>query len=97
MIAITPNPRMIDPEMRLIQRKPEMLIRFRSRPVTPLRMVHQHEDPMKTPKTVIAAVEYPAPAFTRPKPANIAANDKMVSGLVRVRIKVEPYALNKLF
>jgi hypothetical protein len=97
MNAAIPNPRMINPEMRFIQRRTMRLIRFRSRLVTPLRSTHQHADPKKTPRTVTAAVEKPPPTFTRPKPANMAAKDKIVSGLVRVSKNVEPYALNKLF
>jgi hypothetical protein len=97
MIAAIPKPRMIDPEMRFTQSSPERFIRFLSRLVATLRITHQPDDPRKTPKTVIPAEEYPPLRLTKPKPAKMAAKDSIVSGLVRVRKKVEPYAFNKLF
>jgi len=88
-IAATPNPRMTRPEMRLIQRNPRGLKRFRKAPIPKLKIHHHRADPRKTPATNIPAAKKVPPAVPNPSPAKITAKAKMVRGLARVRKKVE--------
>jgi hypothetical protein len=61
-------------------------VNFFSKKLTPpLRIHHHRADPMKTPKTSIPAEEYSLFTLPTPKPAKIAAKDRIVIGFVRVR------------
>ncbi len=52
-------------------------------------MSNQKDEPMKTPRTKDPAdMKFP-PVLARPKPANTAANERIVMGFVSVRKNVE--------
>ena len=62
---------------------------FRNRLTLPLKISHQKDEPINTPKTnTLAEVQF-TPAPTKPSPANIAEKDRMVMGLVMVRKNVD--------
>ena len=87
--AANPNPKIIAPEMRFSQTRAGRLILCINHPVRLLKMSHQLDEPRKTPMTISPAEGYEFLTAARPKPANMAAKDRIVKGLVRVRRNVE--------
>ena len=90
-----PKPRMINPDIRFTQTIAVVVDFVLTRLTVVLRMNHQQAEPRNTPNTMRAADEYPLLVSTKPRPAKIAAKAMMVSGLVSVRKKEDPYAVNK--
>ena len=80
------------PEARFAQRSVPRPILERKRLTPPLNSNHHRADPENTPKTNTAARTYPALSI-KPSPAKIAANERIVKGLVSVSKNVEEYAL----
>jgi anaerobic magnesium-protoporphyrin IX monomethyl ester cyclase len=87
--TINPKPPSTTPETRLIQRMPAAFMRPLNRLLADERMIHQAMEPEKTPATRPPAAICPEPALPSPMPANTAAKERMVMGLVRVRKKAE--------
>jgi hypothetical protein len=79
---------MMVPETLLTHRKPPAESFGRKRPVPPLNTSHQAAEPRKTPRTSSAA-ERASLAPVTPRPANIAAKERIVVGFVSVRKNVE--------
>jgi len=88
--AATPNAVTITPDTRFTHRNAVVLNRLRNKFVPPLSSSHHAAEPKNTPTTMATAVNLPRSASANPKPAKIAAKDRIVSGLVRVSIKVDP-------
>lgn len=89
MRANMPNPRRIKPEIRLthcMTLKPNF---SRKDPTTPLNSSHQAADPQKTPNTRMPEEDKLFFTDAKPNPANMAAKERMVIGLVSVKKKVE--------
>jgi hypothetical protein len=80
--------RMIPPEIRFVQRvRPGPASLPRNPPVTRLSASHHIAEPIKTPETTSIP---PPDIVVAPRPAKMAANDKIVMGLVKVSKNVEP-------
>jgi hypothetical protein len=58
-------------------------------PTLPLKMSHHRDEPIKTPKTTAPADMKLSLVAARPKPAIIAAKERIVIGFVSVRKNVE--------
>src|SRR3712207_671736 len=86
--ASTPNAAMMVPETLLTHCKPPVESFERKRPVPPLKISHQAAEPRKTPTTSSAA-ERALSAPATPRPANIAASERIVVGFVSVIKNVE--------
>src|SRR5579884_1165817 len=82
-IAITP------PEILLIQNSQAGVNLRRRRLRLPVRKHHQSVEPEKTPRTTSAAERKLWVVAPTPRPAKTAAKERIVSGFVRVRRKVE--------
>jgi hypothetical protein len=68
----------------------ESLVNFSLKSETPpLNANHQRAEPVMTPATNAVAETKSRLELNRPKPANTATNDKIVTGLVRVKKTVE--------
>src|SRR5262245_3987747 len=89
-IATIPNAKIRTPVARLIHVRARSVTRDRSAATTAVRITHQTAEPHHTP-SVSSAASMPLPA-TIPRPANAAANDRIVIGLVIVRPWVESAA-----
>src|SRR5207244_11595823 len=57
-----------------------------------LRSTHHRADPTRTPRTSTTAAPEALPVVPTPKPAKIAAKERIVGGLARVRATAEMYA-----
>ena len=79
---------MVKPDNPFNQRKILLLIMSRNLPTMVLSKTHQQADPRKTPKINSRGdINDPAEEIN-PIPVNIAAKERMVTGLVRVRTNV---------
>src|SRR5215207_4531360 len=86
-----PNARITAPESRLTQVSCPGRIRKRNLPKPRARINHHSAEPRNTPITRLPAL---TPGSATPNPAKIAANDRIVVGLVRVSPKVDEKAGN---
>src|SRR5439155_5564457 len=85
------------PDILLIHRSHREVNFPRNRLIPPASRSHQSAEPRNTPQTTSVAeraVFLPPPT---PSPAKMAANERMVCGLVSVSSKVETYTPKKLF
>ena len=87
--AKIPNPTRIAPEILPTTLKDPRFNLAPSKETPPLRMNHHIAEPRTTPATINAGDARPAPLFARPRPANTAANERMVIGFVIVKNTVE--------
>ena len=65
---------------------------FRSRPAPVVSTIHHSVDPRNTPVTRASADVDPAPSDATLKGQVLAANERIVAGLVKVSPSVERYA-----
>ncbi len=75
--------------MRLIHFRPASEKRLRKIETSVLSNSHQVQEPPNTPKTMSPAEEKLPSEVAKPNPLKIAAKDRIVIGLVRVRKRVE--------
>src|SRR5215207_6878418 len=87
----TPNPLSTIPDTRLTHRSRARSNRPRSRLAPLLSSSHHSAEPANTPSTSTAP-DHASPLAPTPAPARIAANERIVIGLVRVSRSVETYA-----
>ena len=80
------------PEILLIQSSHCGFIFFRSRLITLVRIIHHKVEPENTPSTTMVAEKKLLLALPTPIPAKMAANERIVRGLVSVKKNVEVYA-----
>ena len=86
-MAARPKAPITSPEITLIQRRTGGVIRDRKAAAILVRISHQAAEPVNTPR-----VSSPASGAVRlliPRPANRAANARIVSRLVRVRPRID--------
>ena len=76
----TPKQTINTPEIRLITRKCPVLIRERTEPIEPQRMIHQSVEPKNTPPTNSDAEKTEFSRYTTPKPGRIATKKMSVNG-----------------
>jgi hypothetical protein len=78
------------PEILLTHRNPRTESLVRKRLVAPLSTTHHAAEPRNTPRTSnIAERALPLASPATPRPANIAAKERIVVGFVSVRKNVE--------
>src|SRR5204863_7034210 len=90
--ATTPKPTSMAPDRRLIHRNRCGVTRARTRATPLLRSTHHRADPTRTPRTSTTAAPEARPIVPTPKPAKIAAKERIVGGLASVSATAEMYA-----
>ena len=98
--AYTPKNKIIPPDNRLTHKSHRAVKRPRNILIPPLKSSHQSAEPRKTPPTItilsmlVTLTPLPGLSFVLiPRPAKMAANERMVCGLVSVSSNVDVYAL----
>src|SRR5579859_1309008 len=94
--ANSPNKIMMTPEALLIHRNHCAVNLSRSQLIAPVKTHHHSAEPRNTPHTTSNAVSGLFACPPTPMPAKMAANERIVSGLVKVSKKVEMYAPTKV-
>src|SRR5947209_6765574 len=94
--ASRPNRIMMLPEALLIHRNHCGVNLARSQLIPPVKIHHQSAEPRNTPHTTSNAVSGLFACPPTPMPAKMAANERIVNGLVSVSKKVEMYAPTKV-
>jgi hypothetical protein len=87
--ASRPKSVIIAPEVLLIQSSQRSINFSRNKLILPVNRHHQVAEPRNTPHTTRSAVSALFPPLPTPMPAKMAANERMVIGLVNVSSKVE--------